>query len=124
MKRFPLVIAAGLLLAAGAGFSRVQSTINAQKIVLTSPSGNNTITIEARDDRSGVWISSGGSLTDPMVAIYVDRDQGAAVGVWGDSEKKVIDTIDTGTELQIINRYGDRIHVYRTTQEGGVKVAR
>jgi hypothetical protein len=49
------------------------------RIYLTSPDGKTKITIQARDDIAGLWLSSG--KDDAFVSIFAN-EQGAAVGVY------------------------------------------
>lgn len=76
---FALLAIAGISVAAAAPeFS--------DTLTLKSPNGKNTITLQATDRISGLWLSRE-SVYGPSVAIYNDKSQGAVVGVWGDHSK-------------------------------------
>ena len=63
-------------------------------LTLKSPNGKNVITLEAKNDISGIWIHRG--VDNPMVALYNDSRQGAVVGVYGNHTKLGIKAMDGG----------------------------
>lgn len=54
-----------------------------QSIILASPDGKHTIRIEAKDERTGIFITSTNKGKDSSVAIYNDEATGATVTVFG-----------------------------------------
>lgn len=52
---------------------------------LVSPDGTKKIELLCQNHTAGIWVSGGSGK--PMVAIYNDDNQGAVVGIWGQSDK-------------------------------------
>lgn len=101
---FALLVIAGVTIAAaedrdgkynGRQFNQAvvaAPNLTKSSLTLTSPNGKSFITLEAKNDISGVWIHRG--LDKPMVAIYSDSRQGAVVGVYGDHTKTPLKAMD------------------------------
>lgn len=70
-----------ILLAVAIGYGQVDQRQPSQ-IVLTSPNGQRSITIMARDDAAGLWISCG-----KRVICVVDVDNYNAVGIYKNTDK-------------------------------------
>lgn len=60
-------------------------------LVVKSPSGRSSVTIQARDDCSGVWIQSSGlndRFPNSVVSLYDDGVQGPVIGIYKDVKEK------------------------------------